>query len=303
MKTPLFRCLSLLTALLLLVGCSAGNAQAPIDPMIRQLMDELPRGDGNVPGDETIVKTADYTIYRKDGQCYLDFNDGNHWVDLYDEDSCIIPSNELWFYTPEELYQFLSSGDISGREDTIRYGFPVDQKNGFLWADPDNFYVTDIPEGYEYFYSTLQGNEYKYVLRTLEMINDQSFGVIDLTFCSEETFAERLTWHYRLALGQKEYDTTYTVDEHNATVYEYDMPAGRYRQVQYQLTTPTLTLFVDETHQLTSNDGSPINQSVYPTLSVLGCVNGVYFILDPPTNDPDQLLELIDTLNIHKYEP
>ena len=290
----------------LFLGCSKNSsqtnttpiAQKTIHPYITELMTSFPEADWELLPDEILYETDEYIYYREDGICYISFHSGNYKIVCDRKDA---PSGSPAFNSMEEKYQWLCAPEISdAHEESIRYWNTLVEEKGFIFQDRDRLYTAELPDEY---YLKISGIANSLAFQTHERLESGRCGGCYIAVISKDSFISKLTNYYRFQLGNASYETSYSIDENNATVYEYETDVGTRRYVQYCVQIDSQTIFIEECRGDSHSDrvGSTINE-LY-SVDIFGYENGLYFEIDVFYSDPEPLLELVGKIKIVKYDP
>ena len=275
-------------------------AQDATSPFIRQILASMPKSDVASLEDAILAETDEYMYYRSGGRCYLSFKSGDK-KESYTEEEIKEGSmiHTVHFETLDEMHQWLEKPELTQEDaSVIRHTFPLIEGKGFLMLDREMLYVPELPEGYHFESAEFMGERYNIVFKTDEKLTSGRYGGGMISFIEEEEFARKLAYFYRYQRGHAAYDVSYTIEENNATVYEFHKDVGIRRHVQYCLETENGVLFIEE---LRYDSGSETNKLVAMGMEILGCQNGVYFTLGVHYTDPEQLLEFAKQMKLVPY--
>ena len=255
--------------------------------------------------DAIISSTNKYTLRRIDGQCYVDIVGGNERL-VESNEGCILPAPLIRFGSIDKLYRTLmaQNDNLDSLLDTIRRFYPLNKEYGFLIADPASLVSVQMPDGFNEFNVTTNGTEYKFAFRTETSDPILGYNSVDVNICPEESFISFLTGYFTFQSGESTYDSTFDIPERNATAYEKEHPAGRWRYVQYCIKTDTKILFVEERYCVRRNDPTlPASETDPLEIKIYGFENNVFFTIDPGKRSGQELIDLLNGIHIVDYSP
>lgn len=293
-------------------GCSKKEEQVsipqPTEPPIPQYIYDLAESYPEAPPeqlpDKVFADTEVYTLYREDGICYLSFKSGNYKIHYVLDDKESPPYISKVFNSTEEenqclmeeKYQWLCSPVITEDvEQQIRNTFPLDEEKGFIFPDPEQLYILQLPEEYELIQTDLH-DYYAYKSQ-----NRRRDGCA-MTLITKESFISALANYHRFEYQEFPFDVTRTDEEDGTTIYEYESLGYKIRTVLYTMQTENRTLFIEKEY-IDSIESPNVYGYHFSEVKIFGYDNGKYFRLGVFYSDPEPLLELVDKVTIVKYQP
>lgn len=267
----------------------------PTPPYILELMKSYPEATVQLP-DEVLYEADEFIYYRENGVCYISFHSGNNRIEHDEKDA---PSYAPVFQSMEEKYQWFCAPKISAdHEATIRSSCTLVEGKGFVFQDRDLLYTAELPGEYRLDRTAIVNS---LVFTTHERLESGRYGGCHLAVISKKSFTSHLISFYRFQLGKVAYDTSYSFEEKNATVYEYETEFGKRRYVQYRVQAGAQTYFIEEYRGDSYSDRvGPIVNELY-SVKIFGYDNGIYFSMGVFYSDPEPLIELVGNIKIVKY--
>ena len=223
------------------------------------------------------VVEKQYTIYKENGKTYMEFLPEDSAADNNSDGALKSATQDLQypkFDSASEMKEKIQSGDIpSERLSGLRA--QADENNDLEIMDLNDICELRLPEGMRYNYVKWYGKQYVFDIGTIG--NGEAWGVVtwgDRDYYDRQ-YSDNLS---HLSFETVTIITDSVVADRNARVVHFTNSTGEYKDLIYNITTPTGTVCVLEHYTIDHYiEGSAESETVPDVVYVFGDEGNRYF--------------------------